>query len=213
MIALGSDVYGREGKLGELSRLIVDPEANAVAALVVRHGSIMPIERIVPLPEAVDREDGTVYVDATNDAFSEYGPFSEDAYRAPDPDYTGPPGWDAATMGVENLQYLGAVALGPVSFGNAARPLGFPGAESESASPLPASVHSGSSVLDVNGVSVGKVADFETDETTGAPVRLVVRDGVIRRHERDVPVDWVDHVEDDIVVLNRSKAEVERLAG
>jgi len=213
MIALGAEVRGRDGKLGTVTRLIVDPEHDRVTDVVVKQGTLMPVERVVPLPELVPGEDRTAFLDVSERAFEEYAPFSSEGYREPAPDYGGPPGWDAASMGMDAAEYRTAIMFSPGAYGNVAPVVNRDSFDASEPLPDLAAIHKGSDVFDVLGEKVGEVFEIATNEQTGMPERLVVRQGRIFRHEREVPVHWLQDVQDDALVLNRRKDEVERLAG
>lgn len=140
MFRIGEEVFGRDGKLGELSRVVVDPGTHDVTYVVIRHGMLRTSERLLPV--AVLESHGEAYADITGDDFEQLQLFDLSHYRAPDPDYTGPPGFDATAAGGANTQLDAYVALGPLTtMGAAARVMGFPGGEASTISrdaPLPA---------------------------------------------------------------------------
>lgn len=211
MYRIGEEVFGRDGKLGELSRVVVDPETHDVTYVVVRHGTLRSSERLLPVA-ALESQDGEAYADITGDDFEQLPLFDLSHYRAPDPDYTGPPGFDAAAAGGANTQLDAYVALGPLTtMGAAARVMGFPGGEASTTpvdAPLPPAVAEGDDVLDRDGEKVGEIETLELDEN-GHPVRLVVRSGFIFASETDVPPEWIESVRDGAVILTEPRASFE----
>src|SRR5215471_4623798 len=126
-IRIGADVVGRDGKLGEVHRVIVDARSNHVTDLVVKHGFLWGNERIVPLGCVSSVEDGTVRLDLEEDGFKAMNGFAPDHYHAPDPDYIGPPGLDNREFLLDSaVATSGAAGLG-VTGGT--KPLGYPGGE------------------------------------------------------------------------------------
>jgi len=208
MYRIGEEVFGRDGKLGELSRVVVDPETHDVTYVVVRHGTLRSSERLLPVA-ALESQDGEAYADITGDDFEQLQLFDLTHYRAPDPDYTGPPGFDAAAAGGANTQLDAYVALGPLTaMGAAARVMGFPGGEASAIArdaPLPPSVAEGDDVLDRDGEKVGEIETLELDGD-GHPVRLVVRRGFLFSTETDVPPELIGSVREGAVTLLESKA-------
>ncbi|MCC6387249.1 MAG: PRC-barrel domain-containing protein [Dehalococcoidia bacterium] len=208
MFRIGEEVFGRDGKLGELSRVVVDPGTHDVTYVVIRHGMLRTSERLLPVA-VLESQDGEAYADITGDDFEQLQLFDLSHYRAPDPDYTGPPGFDATAAGGANTQLDAYVALGPLTtMGAAARVMGFPGGEASTISrdaPLPPAVAEGDDVLDCDGEKLGEIETLELDED-GHPVRLVVRRGFLFSTETDVPPALIGSVRDGAVTLLESKA-------
>jgi sporulation protein YlmC with PRC-barrel domain len=211
---MGADVMGRDGKLGELSRMIVDPREDAVTGIVVKHGMLMSTEYVVPLAAVEGSGESELRIDANEEELKQFQVFNMANYREPDPDYTGPPGFDRKSMGIENLQYTSFVAMGPmVGLGAGSPVFGFPGGEQYRPPRMAwSTVHDGSDVLDCEGEKVGEVAEFGVDQESGQPTRLVIKQGFLFKKETELPAEWVGDLEDDAVILRQRKSEVEKLA-
>jgi uncharacterized protein YrrD len=210
-IALGDEVWGRDEKLGEISRVIVDAGTDRVTDIVVKRGGLMSHEYVVPLSWVFGREEG-VNVSLTVDALEAMPGFSDERYRAADPDYSGPPGFDARAEGNAHLQMNSIVAFGPLlAYGTSTPVGGFPGGEvvdtGRMARPV---IETGEDVLDCNGEKVGEVYSFESD-SDGNPRSLIVRKGFIFHDDLELPAGWIDDLSDKGVVLNVPKATVERV--
>lgn len=215
-LRMSADVLGRDGgKLGEVSRLLVDPIGNDITGIAVRRGVLVAAEYIVPLAQLSPASGDALAVDMDEGEFEQLDRFDLQAFREPDPDYTGPPGWDRRARGMDNLQLTSIWAMGPMAGLGAAAPVfGFPGGESSRPPSLHwASIHRGSDVLDSGGEKVGEIAEVSVDETSGEPSRVVVRRGWLFKSEMDVPANWICDIRDDAVVLDGRKDEiVHRLA-
>ncbi|MCC6382868.1 MAG: PRC-barrel domain-containing protein [Dehalococcoidia bacterium] len=211
-VAIGAEVRGPDGSLGEVEKIIVDPTTERLTGVVVRHGRVFRDRRVLPL-DAVRHADGSaLYVDLDDEQFSALEDFDPVRYRSPDPDYSGPPGFDAAHGHNFNLENY--VAMGPanIALGQAMKPLGYPGGEvSEPQAPHWDTVSEGDDVLDADGEKVGEVAAFVLDGETGRPARLTVRRGFLFSHEADLPLAWLDAVADGKIRLNVARHTVERL--
>ncbi len=214
-IAIGAEVHGPDGKLGHVERVIVDADSDRISEIVVKHGFLWGNERVVPLSH-VQRSDGSVlYVDIDEEQFKECDGFDPGRYRDPDPDYSGPPGFNRES-GV-NFPYEQAVARGPLLFYAAGKPMGYPGgepvppeSEGENIGTTLPSIKAGDPILDRSFQKVGEVADFEVNEE-GFPMRLVGRKGRVFRSEAELPVEWIQDLTDKGVLLNVDRSEVERL--
>jgi uncharacterized protein YrrD len=216
-VAIGDEVRGRDGKLGEVERVIVDADSDRIFELVVRHGFLWGNERLVPL-SCISHGDGSVlYADIDQEQFKEFDGFDPARYREPDPDYTGPPGFDIDSG--HNFPLEQAVARGPLLFFATGKPLGYPGgervppaSEGQNLATTRPSIEAGDDILDRNFEKVGEVAEFAADER-GVPVRLVGRKGFLFHKEAEIPADWISDLTDKGVVLAVDKADVERRIG
>lgn len=210
-ISIGADVIGTSGKLGEVHRVIVDARTERVTDLVVKHGFIFGRERVVPLTHVTGVENGVVHLDLDEKGFEIMDGFTEDRYRAPDPSWSGPPGFGGPGYLMDVTVAEGpmmGIAGGPVPT------LGFPGGEQVSPDDMARpTVSPGTPVLDVEGHKIGEVHEMGFAADTGAPTRLVVRSGGIFHHDTEVPVSMVQEIGDDGVMLNVARSAVEQLGG
>lgn len=207
-IAIGADVLGTDGKLGEVHRLIVDARSNSVTDLVVKHGFLFGNERVVPLGCVTSVEGGMVRLNVDEDGFARFNGYADDRYHAPDPDYSGPPGFSNEAFLLDMT-----VARGGQGFGNSEPPLGFPGGEQTSPDDIERPViQAGSDVLDADAEKVGEVGEYSLDPDSGNLLRLTVKRGFLFKNETELPLAWVDQITDKGVILTVRKANVEALA-
>jgi sporulation protein YlmC with PRC-barrel domain len=210
LIAIGAEVDGTGGKLGEVSRVVVDPEHDRISAVVVKRGRLLATERVVPLACFMAGDGAALHLNMDEEEFEGLDPFDETVYRAPDPDYSGPPGFDRASVGMGNMSLNTYVALGPqLAFGSSQPVGGFPGGEPIRPVIETPTLEEGADVFDVSGDKVGEVAQLVVDPDGGAPVRLTVKQGFLFKAEYDVPMDWIAEIGDGSVHLNVTKADIE----
>lgn len=209
-IRIGAEVVGSDGKLGEVHRVIVDARSNHVTDLVVKHGFLWGSERVVPLACVGGVEGGTVRLDLDEAHFKALNGFASTSFRAPDPDYIGPPGFDHGEFLLDTVVAAGGAAgVGP-SIGTP--PLGYPGGEQVTPDNMQRPAYTkGMDVLDAMGEKVGEVEDFAIAQDSGKLTRLVLRRGFILHHDTELPLAWVESLGDQAVVLNVSRAQVEQL--
>jgi nucleotide-binding universal stress UspA family protein/uncharacterized protein YrrD len=209
-ISIGADVIGTDKKLGEVHRVIVNARTDTITDLVVKHGFAFGTERIVPLSHVSKVENGVIHVDLDERTFGIMDGYSDDRYTAPDVNYEGPPGFS-------NTDFLMdvTVAEGPTAAlgGGPTPPMGFPGGEQVSPDDMVRpEVSTDTPVLDNTGEKIGEVHEMSFASEGGAPTRLVVRSGFIFHHDTEIPVSMIEDISDDGVMLNVSKADVEKLA-
>lgn len=58
---------------------------------------------------------------------------------------------------------------------------------------------------------IGEVHDMLIDPETERPTHIILREGILVIKEVSIPVDYVQKVEDDRVLLKVNKEEIERL--
>jgi len=207
-VSIGTEVMGKSGKLGEVHRVIVDARSGHVTDIVVKHGFIFETDRIVPLSHVSRVENGVAVVDLDEAGFEAMNGFADDRYHAPDPSYVGPPGFDHGEFLIDSMMASGSAA-GP---GYGTPPMGFPGGEATSPVDMqrPA-ISAGTDVLDVNGAKVGEVGNISLSPEDGRPTHITLRQGRIFHRETSLPLEWLDELSDEGVMLKVTKSEVDAL--
>jgi len=210
VVQIGSTVLFDDGsKAGTVSKVIVDPNNDIMTDLVVKKGMLFTDERIVPLGCIDFNESGELYLDMDKDGFKQLGSFDDNQYTAPNPDYTGPPGFDRRAG--ENYPY--EVMVASLSQPIQGKPMGYPGGEAvgQKSNPMTRpSLGQGDPVLDVDGEQVGEIEELELDPDNGHPLRLVVREGMIFRKSWEVPSDYIAQLSNKGVILDIRKSDLER---
>lgn len=59
-IKCGATVMGADGKLGEVMRVIYDRHTNSLDQLVIKHGTLLGVERVVPMRKVARAKGDTV---------------------------------------------------------------------------------------------------------------------------------------------------------
>lgn len=209
-IEVGAEVVGTDGKLGEVERVIVDAREDRATDIVVKHGFLFHGERVVPLAHISRVEDGVVYLDMDKRMFETMNGFTEDHINGPNPDYVGTPDTDLQGTYRGNLTLEATWAAGAAG-GLAGKPMGFPGGEQLTPDDIarPA-LSAGTEVHAQDGEKVGEVSEFSVVPETGALGRLTVKRGLFT-HDVEIPLDWVQNISSEGVLLTVSKEQVEAL--
>jgi uncharacterized protein YrrD len=197
----GSAVRERDGgKIGELRRLVYDPETRQVVSLVVEEGLLEARDRVVPIGAVATADDDAVSLELSHPQFDSLPEYAVERNVAPPPelqnqvpdqikepfDVPDVPPVGAAT-GIESIAYT------PVMAENVRVPR-----EDE--------VIDGGSVVWATDGEIGKVKDVITDDETNRIVTLVVESGTIFTHDTDIPFTWVETVRPETIVLNVEKS-------
>ncbi|MFN8558246.1 MAG: PRC-barrel domain-containing protein [Dehalococcoidia bacterium] len=210
-LAIGADVIGADGKLGEISRVIVDARTDRVTDIVVRTRRFFGSERVVPIVHVARVGDDGVHLDLDERAFGTMDGYADER-RDGVTDYVGTPGHDLDGTFRGNLTLDAAVAFGAAGYG-AGKPLGYPGGErlERDFRERPA-LTKGMPVLAADGEKVGEIGELQLSAETGAPTRIVLERGILFNQDVDLPLEWVQDLTHDGVLLSVPKGEVEALA-
>lgn len=213
-LELGSNVVSSDGEdVGKVDRLVVDPETREVSEIIIHKGFFLTEDRVVPMTSirGVDN-DGTVRLGVSAHDIDQLPLFVERAYYIPtEEEYSTLP-----YMGANSVIAPGLAA--PLLWGAppAGRPMLDPAVPVDAqAEAVPQStlsdevitIDKGTNVLDRNGESVGHVEEVNYD-SQGKMTSIVVKTGIIRRHEYLVPTDWVDKFLETEVWLNVPESEL-----
>jgi len=212
LISIGSEVHGTDGKVGEISRVVVDAREDIITEVVVKSGMLMAKERMVPLAELTWASDHW-RIPATKDVFErQYAGFEESAHTLPGPDYTGPRGFDST--GVSGFEINSYVAFGsaspvaPVAYRAGHEVGSFTDDSSENTWSQP-NIAAGTDVLDASGEKVGEVYEFVADPGTGQVLRLVVRKGWLFHTDTEIASEEISEVSDKGVLLTIGRETIE----
>ena len=207
-VSLGAAAVGPGGTLGEIHRMIVDPQSDCVTDLVVRYGTLVSHERAVPLGYVRGVDEAGVHLALDHPGLDGMPPFVETRYAVPDS--------ADAVAGSAGVPDRGAYLVdsgampGPAYGGRLAATTPAPLTEAVAASTRATDtqrpvVAKGLAVLDDSGTHIGDVSEYGVTPDTGRLVHLAIRQGTLLKHEIAVPVDWVDAVAARGILLRVAK--------
>ena len=210
MFGLGSPIIGQSGKLGEVDRIMFDPNTHRAEYLVVKHG-LLGGRRVVPFHDIARVDRDGVYLGIDEEEFGRLADFNSDLDRARDPDYIAPPAEETSGRSGLGFQMDTLTARGSIGYGSD-KPMGYPGYEQKMPddTQLPA-IGRGTDVFDATGDKVGEIGDLDIESETGMAARMVVRRGLIFKNDFEMPLDWLDGWTPHGVGLNVPKSEMEAL--
>jgi sporulation protein YlmC with PRC-barrel domain len=192
---VGAEVHGKEGSLGKVDALIIDPTLPSVSHLVVARELLAP-RRLVPVAAVRHADPDRVDVDLDEQAF-------QDCARFDEPDFN--IATESATYG-DAVFDAGTYFLEPY-----ATPLdGWVLAEHERVPKGEISIRRGDEVLSSDGTKLGDVDEFLVDPGDGEITHVVLREGHILRHDDDVviPVGTATRFDEGRVILDLDVTEV-----
>ena len=212
LFAIGSPVMSGSDKLGDVERIMFDPNTHRAEHLVVRYGTLLGGTRVVPFHDVTSVDDAGVHVSIDEDAFGQLPADTGELDRARDPDYIAPPAEQTAGRSGTGFQMDSVTARGSLGF-MTDKPMGYPGHEQTIPDDrqLPAVGH-GTDVFDGLGEKIGDLGDIAVESDTGMPARITVRRGLIFKNDLDIPVAWLDGFTTRGIGLNVPKSELEAYA-
>jgi uncharacterized protein YrrD len=183
-IRIGAHVDGTDGRLGEVSRIVVSARGRRLTQIVVRDGRFFGTERLVPTEDVSSGTSETVSVRLTQAQFNQLTPFSRTVEYTPQTPDT----------------FMGRVAEHPYSL------------DRSDVNEDEAAFKGGEKVEATDG-AVGKVDEVIVDSASYALTHIVLREGHLW-HQRTVtiPIDNVDYAARNVVYLKVDKANLEQMA-
>lgn len=181
-------------RLGELTRVVIDPETRTVDCFVVEAAHLEEREVKLPLESVDSTDDETVTVTLTREEFDDLPEYSVARNTAPPPeldvaseDVTPPVG---AATGIESIAFVPIV-------------------EEDTYIPTGDDVLDRSTEVWATDGLVGALRAVLVDADTRAIGYLVVRHGTIFTHELTVPAAYIGSARTGAILLSVPRAKVE----
>lgn len=203
---IGRPVMAEDGRAGTLDRLVFDPAADQVRALVVIQGGLLPHDVVVPLERVISAGEDEVRVRGTAEEIAALEGFSHAQFTQPPAAWLPPAGLDpppAAFLFPASPYAIGAFAPTP--------PLTAPADDVIEEEP-PGSVDlTADTVVNCTDGLAGTVDRVLTDGDADHVTHLIVRRGSLIVREIMVPAGLIASTEEQTVQLSISQAELDRL--
>jgi uncharacterized protein YrrD len=183
-IRIGSHVEATDGRVGEVSRIVVAARGRRLTELVVKDGRFFGTERLVPMEDVAGATSEAVSLRLSQAQFHLLNPFSRTVEYTPDTPDT----------------FMGRVAQHPYSL------------DQSDVNEDEAAFKGGEKVEATDG-TVGKVDEVIIEPSTCALTHIVLREGHLW-HQRmvQIPIDNVDYARRNVVYLKVDKAHLEPMA-
>lgn len=197
----GAQVQRNDGdRLGELTRVVYDPQSRAIVLLVAQSGHMGEREVKIPLQTVEMTDDGTVQITLTEDEFETLEAYSFSHNTAPPPDR------DFADIDQED-EVAPGTKVPPVGAATGIESIAFiPIVEEDVHIPTGDGVIDRSTQVWATDGLIGHVQAVIADDTTWCMREVIVGHGTIFTHQITVPAEYIEALRTDTIVLN-----VERL--
>lgn len=190
-LEIGAEVLGPDGKLGTLTRIVIEPLGERVTHVVVEHGGLHPWEKLLPTEHLTRTEGDRVW---THLHFHEMQAL---------PDYIG---FTGTAPGPASPTEVPLGDLRPVGLLWPTNVFGWYLPSHQASTPahlhanLPPGSHdlkSGTEVHCRDGM-VGHLDEVLYDEESGRATAMIIRKGFFFSRELEAPIDWVEAINDTI---------------
>ncbi len=209
----GANVFSADGKkVGSVERVVIDPRSKRISNLVVRQGTILVNEKVVPanLVELAEK-DKVVLKDEAGDLDS-YPTYNEAHYIPLDPyNVTGrdPGAMTTAPNYPPRFYPYPPVGMTPTNY-----PVFVENYTVHTESHIPSDnlvIKEGAKVISADGRHVGNVERVIADPEEGAVTHLLIAKGLLLKEHKLIPMDWVESIGKDDMHLAVDASLLERL--
>jgi uncharacterized protein YrrD len=197
-------VYSSQGnKIGNLSRIVIDPKNKAVTHLVVGKGLLSDEAKVVPISSVVKIEEMSINLQISDEGFERLPDFEKTHYISVDQDEA--PGFTKPLYSYPPLE----------AFGQAKRLAQYPSppyvrrTEQNIPDGLVA-LEEGAQVISRDRQKVGQVAGVRVAHNDQA-THLVISEGIVLKKRKLVPTDWISHIQEDEIYLAVNQRLLRRL--
>jgi len=208
---IGADVECKDKSVGKVDLVILAPETFDVTHLVVKRGALFSRDILVPVQEVIEANADRVKLDLNSDEFERLPDYIEETYL-PLSDYMRQQG-DQTDL-PEPARFLPETApyyVIPFSrdYPGAPAPAPVIVQESRNVAPGQKELAQGMDVYTNDGKKIGGIDRVEIDDSDKRARSFIIEKGLIFPQSISIPADWVGEIEEDRVVLNRTKQQID----
>lgn len=208
-IDLGTPVRTLDDReIGQVDRLILDPDTGQVKAVVIHRGVILTDDVEVSIEAFELDAEGSLRIGYLADQVKDLSRFDPDRYATPHPDSLSAWGYPEAAEMLWPAYYLAGPALPD------RRAAAGPGTtEFDQPAWAEGVIREGSAVVSEDGHPVGEIAGLTFEAPSGQLSRFAVRSGFLVTKEIELPGDAIASADDQTVYLRLTRDQIQALAG
>lgn len=210
-------------KVGEIDRVVIDPQSAEVTHVVVRKGFLFTEDKVLPVDQISRTSDDAVHLNVDAKQVEEMPDYIETNYLPLDsnqidrmPDYqaedASPVYW-YPVVGAAPLNWGGGYwgMTPPVGYGMGPGEPGYRVVEERNIPEGTVALKEGAKVLGKDGKHVGDVEKVLTENMKDQVTHLVVTKGFFGQTKKLIPAHWVRRIREDAVQLSVDEGTIERL--
>jgi uncharacterized protein YrrD len=206
-------VVSADGKdMGHIRRVVLDPKTDEVKDIVVRAGTLLTDDRVVPVDQVSDTDGGQIHL-RTDAGEVEKLPRFEESHFVPLEGEGPQPGPTPAEIAPAYYWYPPLVGLEPGAYVGSIPPelLGYRLQTDRNIPTGTVALKEGAAVRSRDDHAVGRLDQVLTAPGTDLATHLVIVEGMLKKTHKVVPVVWIDTIADDLVRLAVRAIVLERL--
>ena len=210
-ITANARVIGSDGHdLGHVRRVVIDPTNNEVLDIVVRQGTLVTQDRVVPLADVAGSDGEHVHLRIDAKAVESLEPFEEEYYLPASDTAADLP---AGALPPASYWYPPTLGFTPPGLAAASTPelYGYQLRRQRHIPDNTVALKEGAAVVAKDGHGVGKLEQVITAPSSDQATHIVVADGLVNKTRKVVPLDWVEKINEKSVTLAVSSSLIEQL--
>ncbi len=198
-LKIGAAVFCTDGKVGELYRVVLDPETLEVTDIIVREEGLDAPSRVIPMEAVADWDEEKVELNLSREAFRHHREYREEEF--------------VPATAAEGYAEGEAIIWGSV-YQTLPPQFYIPVVRERVKEGVPADrpvLRRGLPVFSTDGKKLGTLDHLLIERETGRIAYLAVRKGLLLQHSRLIPVEEIAEITDEGVTLKLTLEEVCKL--
>jgi len=200
-------------KIGELGRVVINPQDGSVSHLIIQKGFLMLEEKVVPIDSVETTREKDLLLKIDKDHVDRLPDFIE-------ADYVGLDELDRSRHGYQGensplpLYWYPMAGTGPMTWGGSnSNYVGYPYQVTfeQNIPEGTVALKEGADVVGSDGEQVGSVSRVVMSNKDERLTHLVVTKGLLNKESKLIPAHWITQVKEDSVELSVSSKLVDRL--
>ncbi len=209
-IQAGMDILTADNeKVGEVARLVVDPQTHEISHIVVEQGFIFKESRVLPLTWIDDTTSKAVQLRDDVDDLDTLPPFEEKEFVTELPEHEEEE--DVQVLPLYWYPSHGATGWGPTGGLSLAITSPYMIQTQQNIPEGTVALEEGMQVLDKFEEHIGDVASLFIDEDGERVTHILISKGFLLTEEKRIPAHWITRVLSDSIHLAVSRALIESL--
>ncbi|MBI5031984.1 MAG: PRC-barrel domain-containing protein [Chloroflexi bacterium] len=207
----GANVFSTEGKeIGRIDRVVIDPKTKAVTHLILRKGLILTQDKVVPVDLLVEGVNDQIIMRLDPNKLDELPDYQETHYVLANEEEIGHVNANKPLI----MGTTPALYQYPPYAQTLAPPNTEPAYLVEKETNIPegtVALKEGARVISRDEKKVGQIEQVLYDPTAHRATHFMIAKGMLLREKKMVPVEWIDEISEDEVLLSVGARMIEEI--
>jgi len=212
----GATVYSAQGdKVGKVDRVVIDPNSKEVTHLVIRKGFLLVEDKVLPISLVASADADRVQLRQDAGNLEELPIFEETSYIPLDQsdaiqaDYREGNAKPLYWYPSADFSSLGRAGMWGIPVTGYDAP--YAAETHQNIPPDTVALEAGANVVSADGKHVGDLEAVLTDPSTDRATHLIIKEGLLLKEKKLVPVEWISRVEENQIHLSVGSQTIDRL--